>query len=474
MVRSGILLVLTSLIALAQSGTFSATGNMSVPRQGHTATLLQNGKVLITGGASGDSGTVWASAELYDPSMGTFTATGNMATPRLNHTATLLPDGKVLIAGGQSKSGYPPSVLRSAELYDPSTGTFTTAADMATRRGGHSATLLGDGTVLIAGGYDFNGANVFISSAEIYDQFKGTFTATGNMITGRAGLSAALLPNGKVFIAAGHNGDDGPITRVEIYDPHTGAFGIAGETGFPSSVGPNIMNVLPGGQVLINMIFYDRTTPDTQLYDPASMTFTLSGSMTAQRSFSSTLLSTGTVLTAGGWSADVYDPATGVFTRAGDLITARTAHTATLLADGTVLLAGGSPTINSSSYLDSAERYRPANAAPAPFLYSLLGTSRGAILHAGTSRVVSPSDPATAGDALEVYGAGLLDGSVVPPQVVIGGRMAEVLFFGNAPAYAGLNQIDIRVPAGITPGPAVPVRMNYLSRPSNEVTLAVQ
>src|SRR5262249_50101154 len=146
-------------------------------------------------------------------------------------------------------------------------------------------------------------------------------------------------------------GDDGPILKIESYDPGTGAFSFAGQTGFPSSVGPDITSVLTNGKVLFNMIMYDRTTPDAQLYDPASATFVLTGSMTAQRSFTSTLLSTGAVLTAGDWSADVYDPATGIFTRAGDLISPRTGHTATLLTDGAVLLAGGSPAIAPSAYL---------------------------------------------------------------------------------------------------------------------------
>jgi hypothetical protein len=131
---------------------------MSAPRLGHTATLLPNGKVLIAGGArdsspNGDHPFV-ASAELYDPSSGTFTATVSMATSRVGHTATLLPNGNVLIAGGardRSPDGnYLP--VASAELYDPSSGTFTPTGSMATSRVGHTATLLPNGTVLIAGG----------------------------------------------------------------------------------------------------------------------------------------------------------------------------------------------------------------------------------------------------------------------------------------------------------------------------------
>lgn len=170
-------------------------------------------------------------------------------------------------------------------------------------------------------------------------------------------------------------------------------------------------------------------------------------------------------------SAELYDPGTGKFATSGDSLTQiMEGHTATLLPDGTVLLAGGWVCCGIS--LSTAETYRPAVLVPSPVLFSLSGD--GAIPHAETHKVVSPDNPAVAGEALELYLTGLTDGSLIPPQVAIGGRMAQVLFFGKAPGFSNLNQVNVRVPAGIVVGPAVGARLTYLARPSNEVTISVR
>lgn len=179
--RAGIILPLLFLgaaghsIAVAQStGTFMAMVGMRTPRAAHTATLLTNGKVLIAGGWV-DIGATTATAELYDP-RGGFMPTGDMTTPRYYHTATLLPDGRVLIAGGNMRDGLALLPSNSAEIYDPSTGTFAATGNMLGDHVCQQAHLLGNGKVLVAGGYDAKGG---VSNAELYDPATGTFAATG-------------------------------------------------------------------------------------------------------------------------------------------------------------------------------------------------------------------------------------------------------------------------------------------------------
>ncbi len=129
------------------------------------------------------------------------------------------------------------------------------------------------------------------------------------------------------------------------------------------------------------------------------------------------------------------------------------------------------PALNAQA---AAEIYRPAVLIPPPLLLSVSGGDRGAILHGSTQQLVSTDNPAVAGEALEIYGAGLIGGSVIPPRVAIGGLLSEVLYFGDAPGYPGFNQVNVRVPNGVAAGSAVPVRLVYLGRFSNTVTIGIR
>jgi Bacterial Ig-like domain (group 2)/Galactose oxidase, central domain/Kelch motif len=219
------------------AGTWSATGSMSTPRGSHTATLLPNGTILIAGGASQDYGSglaALAGAEIYDPSSGTWTPTGSMTTARYLHTATLLPNGTVLVAGGApvvpNGTGGGGLPVATAEIYDPSTGTWSSTGSMSTARGNHTATLLPNGMVLVAGGgVETSDMNDTVASAEIYDPAGRTWSATASMATARAWHTATLLPNGTVLVAGGGDPDGNvSYTSTEIYDPLAGTWALTG------------------------------------------------------------------------------------------------------------------------------------------------------------------------------------------------------------------------------------------------------
>ncbi len=461
-------------LACAQSpGSFTSIGSLITPRFVHTATLLNSGKVLIAGGLGPSIPAAYAlsSAELYDPSTHTFTPTGAMTVARAGHTATLLPDGRVLIVGGNGTGPIPQ--LASAEIYDPSTGTFTATGGMTTARGGHTATLLNSGKILIAGG------GVDLASAELYDSSVGTFTPTGNLTIGRFEPLAVLLISGKVLIMPGD--DEGFDGSAELYDPDIGTFRPTGWV----SVGAvaSTANLLTNGDVVVSLAgFGCLGGAGAQLYDPTTEAFTPTGSLVEGGCDQiGTSLSDGTVLITGAWAqtTQLYDPASNMLTPAGDMLTARTLHAATPLTDGTVLISGGvtAPALCClSDVIASAEIYTPTRSVPPAALLSLSGdgTGQGAVQHASTYQLVSAQNPATAGEIVVIYCTGLLDPSVIPPQVSIGGRLAEILWFGNTPGYPGLNQLNVRVPNELAPGSSVPVRMNYIGRPSNQVMIGVQ
>jgi ELWxxDGT repeat protein len=333
------------------TGQWSVTASLNAARASHTATLLQNGKVLAVGGYG--NGTL-AGAELYGPLIGsvggTWTLSGSLNDRRLYHTATLLANGKVLVAGGLG-NGNP---IKSTELYDPASGNWSATGNLTERRSRHTATLLPDGRVLVAGGFAAN--SVALKSAEIYDPATGAWSSTGSLITARGTHAATLLADGKVLVVGG------AIGSAELYDPTTGTWTA---TGSPITHRSDVRAVrLPNGKVLIagGSVAVGVSTNTCELYDPATGTWSVTGNLTVgRRSHTTTLLPNGKVLAAGGVSvnaaineAELYDPATGTWTATGTLTTGRQDHTAVLLPTGKVLVAAG------LRVLGNAELYDPA------------------------------------------------------------------------------------------------------------------
>jgi hypothetical protein len=342
---------------------FCATGNSGIARDNPSATLLPNGTVLVAGGANDQGPAAVAQAEIYNPGTGVFTTlTAHLITPRTNHSATLLNDGTVLFVGGQNLGGSGVVFLSTAEIYDPVAGTFTsTTGGLATARASHTATLLADGTVLIAGG--ISTGNAFLSSAELYDPVAKTFTTVGPMNAARYTHTATLLASGKVLIATGLD------ATAQLYDPVAKTFANTG--GLMTGRQNPSATLLPNGQVLIAGGLNNGAPgiKTAELYDPVAGTFSFTGDLNAARgAHTATLLTDGTVLIAGGFdsnvnpdilaSAEIYNPSFSTFTTTGSLTGNRWLDTATLLNDGSVLIAGGfGPNGNGNSFLATADRF---------------------------------------------------------------------------------------------------------------------
>jgi hypothetical protein len=332
---------------------------------------------------------------MLDPN---WAATGSMATARQIHTATLLGSGssaKALVVGGFS--AHSNAALLSAELYDPTAGTFAATGAMTTARWFHTATLLGSGDVLIAGGaigLNTNG-NGFIptSSAELYDQASGTFSSTGSMTVARVTHTATLLGSGEILVVGGCTGqtacgnpNSDPLSSAELYNPTAASFSTINAP-LTAQRFYHTATLLNSGDVLIAGGYYRSgstfiAVSSAEVYSPAAGTFTATnGSMTTARaSYTATRLGSGQVLVAGGcggWnsgvtecniflsSAELYDPMTGTFTATNPMSTARWFHTGTLLGSGEVLVAGGGidGTYDPTS---AAEFYDPDGGAFAP------------------------------------------------------------------------------------------------------------
>ncbi|MCA1571829.1 MAG: kelch repeat-containing protein [Acidimicrobiales bacterium] len=383
------------------AGNWATGPSLAKGRSGSIAVTLDDGSVLVAGG-DGEG-----SAEIYKPD-GRWQTTGRMTTERAAgvvrysvrplFTATRLQSGKILVVGGASGAPdtgeFCPCALNSAEIFDPASGTWTPTAPMGTRRMAHVAALLADGRVLVAGGTADRDTNRVHSSAEIYDPVADTWAAIPNMGTSRLAATATLLPNGKVLVAAGggHRGAcettcaERPLSSAELYDPKMDSWSDTGDvsearlgataTLLTTRCGDHCgMVLLAGGIVNVP----DTVTVTSDLYDPATGTWTRTLSLNTPRArHTATALKNGEVLVTGGTgagaSAELFDPVSAQWTPTTSMAVPRIAHAAAMVGGaacdeaapppfcGKVLAVGGSDYIDELTVprLSSAELYTQA------------------------------------------------------------------------------------------------------------------
>src|SRR6266403_3748925 len=362
------LLTLRGSVLTVLSGTWQSTGNLAVARSGASAALLKNGGVLITGGDPGN-GPV-ASADLFNSDGSVSPLAAPMNNPRSNHISATLQDGQVLVAGGAVSGG---GATNSAEIFDPVSGTWTSiAGGMVEARSGAAAALLQDGRVLIAGGENSGAAS---ATLEIFDPVAGTFSAAGVMSSPRTKHAMTVLADGRVIIIGGSNGA-APVASTDILNPVSGSVAAGPSLATPRS--GHSATTLLDGRVLVASGNNIVTNPDgstttvalasAEIFDPTAGTFTTSASaLAAARTghLAFLLPHNNNVLIAGGTSngisissAELFTPWQGTFSATGSLSTARSNGVGSpMQQDGLLLVAGGKDAATPPNALSSTEVY---------------------------------------------------------------------------------------------------------------------
>lgn len=354
----------------ATYGRIRSIQNMSIKRSAHTATVLKNGKILIAGGMITAEGAEVnsSSAELFDPRTETFSPTGAMNHERAGHTATLLTDGNVLVTGGFDSNGF----LSSAELYLLNTGKFVEInSEMSEKRAAHTATLLTGGNVLVLGGV--NGSVKSNQLADIYVPSENSFKHIGNMHSPRTGHTSTLLKDGNVLIVGGSSSWRSEVLNsCEIFNPSDDSFTSCGMLNIPRN--KHLSTLLPDGRVLI--IGGSSTAAEiggryasVELFDPAKKQFSLLENAMMKARFKITnagdVMSDGTVVIAGdGKWAEVYDPELNkFFTAKGNVSKAWMYPTVTAISKTRVLITGGydanMQTTNGAWVYETAHKINP-------------------------------------------------------------------------------------------------------------------
>jgi N-terminal glycosyl-hydrolase-114-associated domain/Galactose oxidase, central domain/Kelch motif len=388
--------------ANAQTAAWTSAGNMSTARVFHTATLLNDGTVLVAGGYStvGDT----ASAEIYNPTTNSWTVVGSMANARYNHTATLLSNGEVLVAGGDATG-------TSAEIYNPATQTWTVTGSMNVSRYGHTASLLPNGMVLIAGGCCATASvpgysqpiDEALTSSELWNPATGTWTSTGTMVNMHAFHTATMLTNGTVLVMGGISLElpPGPevVSGSELYNPATGTWTAVGNLNTARYYATS--GLLTGDEVLVaggDAGGCCSGLSSAELYSTATESWQQMPAMSVGAYLlASAVLSSGAeMLVSGGYSccstpestmstAEIFTAATQTWSITASMSQGRYGHTLTALNDGSVLAAGGTENGLNGEGITSAERFYNGSTPPQITINSNIATMTFSVTGTGCS-----------------------------------------------------------------------------------------
>jgi Kelch motif/Galactose oxidase, central domain len=362
---------------VAGSGAWTRINDMSTPRVNFTATLLKSGKVLIVGGQRDwmMPGDATNSVEIYDPTSRTFTKVASLGIPRGGHTATRLLDGRVLVAGGFTSQGTP--ALSSTEIYDPANDTWTPGAPMSIGRAQPAAVLLKSGKVLVVGGgqtgVSGTGTQAAGTLAEIYDPSRDAWSPAGNMTYGRAAYpTATLLADGRVLVVGGRaliNSPDLAVEKSEIYDPFNNRWSAVQPNNRTGARQDQSATLLSNGDVIIagGAPNPDASVSYSDLFAPKTNSWISVPNMhNARCGQGAVLLPTGNAMVIGGgcgWAdqssgVEEFNWSTNTWTPVASLSVPRGRIQAVVLADGTVLALGGLAPSGSTSAI--VELFHPS------------------------------------------------------------------------------------------------------------------